>query len=155
MKNHVSTFIILFLFFVSNVFANQDSLISEMNWRGIGPDRGGVSKGVPPCLKIRVPVGSIAGTRSEEQPFWKQTNNRRIPKTENVSLRRRWVFFDCNLMTNQSVTNLSAANRNARVPRWYKLAKRTTPNGNMMRFSHVKWWQKTSTPYRLRQIAGY
>ena len=46
MKNHVSTFIILFLFFVSNVFANQDSLISEMNWRGIGPDRGGRSLAV-------------------------------------------------------------------------------------------------------------
>ena len=46
MKNYVSTFIILFLFFVSNVFANQDSLISEMNWRGIGPDRGGRSLAV-------------------------------------------------------------------------------------------------------------
>jgi len=46
MKIHVSTFIILFLFFVSNVFANQDSLISEMNWRGIGPDRGGRSLAV-------------------------------------------------------------------------------------------------------------
>ena len=46
MKNHVSTFIILFLFFVSNVFANQDSLISEMNWRAIGPDRGGRSLAV-------------------------------------------------------------------------------------------------------------
>ena len=46
MKNYVYTFITLFLLFESNLFANQDSLISEMSWRGIGPDRGGRSLAV-------------------------------------------------------------------------------------------------------------
>ena len=46
MKNYVYTFISLFLLFESNLFANQDSLISEMSWRGIGPDRGGRSLAV-------------------------------------------------------------------------------------------------------------
>ena len=46
MKNYVYTFITLFLLFESNLFANEDSLISEMSWRGIGPDRGGRSLAV-------------------------------------------------------------------------------------------------------------
>ena len=46
MKNYVYTFITLFLLFELNLFANQDSLISEMSWRGIGPDRGGRSLAV-------------------------------------------------------------------------------------------------------------
>ena len=46
MKNYVYTFISLFLLFETNLFANQDSLISEMSWRGIGPDRGGRSLAV-------------------------------------------------------------------------------------------------------------
>ena len=43
MKNHTSIYIILILFINTNIFANRDSLISEMSWRGIGPDRGGRS----------------------------------------------------------------------------------------------------------------
>ena len=43
MKNLTSIYIIFTLFISSNIFANQDSLISEMSWRGIGPDRGGRS----------------------------------------------------------------------------------------------------------------
>ena len=46
MKNYILS-LFIFLINQSNIFAfNKDSLISEMEWRGIGPDRGGRSLAV-------------------------------------------------------------------------------------------------------------
>ena len=46
MKNYI-LHLFIFLITQSNIFAfNKDSLISEMEWRGIGPDRGGRSLAV-------------------------------------------------------------------------------------------------------------
>ena len=65
MKNYVYTFITLFLLFESNLFANQDSLISEMSWRGIGPDRGGRSLAVSGSSNRINVISEVQGTKKK------------------------------------------------------------------------------------------
>ena len=46
MKTHLTSSFILFIIISLNTYANQDSIINAMEWRGIGPDRGGRSLAV-------------------------------------------------------------------------------------------------------------